>query len=230
MESARIHLVDLFDVDPALAEGLPAAAARNANQHVQVFEVRRGDWSPMVPDHVLALVVLAGFVTKRVEVAGRHSVELLGPGDILRPFEEDDEFAMVPTTTSWRVLAELQVAVLDESFAQFGACHPSLLGTFMSRMLQRSRTLSLRLALDQLPRLSARLNYLLWHLADRFGRVQSDGVRLAVPLSHAILADLVSAQRPSVSRAMKDLECRGLVVPEGRGHWLLRDRPPSQLE
>jgi CRP/FNR family cyclic AMP-dependent transcriptional regulator len=199
----RSFAVDLFERDADLGEAIRPGGARAPR--VFAVTVESGSWEPDIRGSGVGLLVLAGFVIRRVELAGRHSVELLGPGDLLRPWEVGDEqYAMVPCCTSWRILESAHIAVLDGRFAEWANGQSQLIDRLLSRLLRRSRTLALRLALVQLPRLSARLHFLLWHLADRFGRVHKDGVLLPIPLSHAMLADLVSAQRPPVSRAMRN--------------------------
>lgn len=78
----------------------------------------------------------------------------------------------------------------------------------------------------QQPRLSTRLHLLLWHLADRFGRVLTKGVVLPLPLSHELLAQLVGAQRPSVSRALKELDRAEVIARRPDGTWWLGGKPP----
>ena len=217
--------VALFEHDSDLGEAVTLDAG--AAPRVVAVQVDPGPWRPDIRVSGLGLLVLAGFVLRRVELAGRHSIELLGPGDLLRPWDvADDHYAMVPSCTSWRILESAHLAALDERFAEWASGQSKLIDRLLSRLLRRSRTLALRLALVKLP-LSARLHFLLWHLADRFGRVHKHGVLLPVPLSHAMLADLVSAQRPPVSRAMKELERHGLLSPVSHGGWCLHGRPPA---
>ena len=77
----------------------------------------------------------------------------------------------------------------------------------------------------------ARLLALLWHLADRWGKVGPDGTHVPLRLTHATLAQLVGAQRPSVTSALRGLEQRGLLrrLPEGGG-FLLFGEPPGDPE
>lgn len=195
---------------------------------VEEIRLDPGGWDGSAPRSALGLLLLSGFLIRRVELTGRHSIELLGPGDLLRPFEpEEGGHEMVPWDESWRALEPVRLAVLDERFRCWIAEQPHLLDRLFGRVLRRSRTLSLRLALVQLPRASSRLYLLLWHLADRFGRVQRAGVLLPIPLSHAMLAELVSLQRPPVSRAMKELERHGLLSPASSGGWYLHGHPPD---
>ena len=67
-------------------------------------------------------------------------------------------------------------------------------------------------AITSQPRLEVRLVLLLWHLAGRWGRVEPTGVRLSLPLTHRLLGQLVAAERPSISHALKRLAQAGLVT------------------
>jgi CRP/FNR family cyclic AMP-dependent transcriptional regulator len=69
----------------------------------------------------------------------------------------------------------------------------------------------------------------LWQLAYRFGRVTPDGILMQLPISHSQLADIVAAQRPSVSTAVVRLEDQGRLVRLERRTWLLRGSPPEML-
>jgi CRP-like cAMP-binding protein len=69
---------------------------------------------------------------------------------------------------------------------------------------------------------------LLWHLAARWGRVRSDGTVLRLRLTHAVLADLVAARRPTVTTALSDLARRGLVRTDGE-NWVLAGEAPRDL-
>jgi CRP-like cAMP-binding protein len=70
---------------------------------------------------------------------------------------------------------------------------------------------------------------LLWHLAARWGRVRSDGTVLRLRLTHAVLADLVAARRPTVTTALSDLSRRGLVKTDGETWVLSGDAPGDPL-
>jgi CRP-like cAMP-binding protein len=91
----------------------------------------------------------------------------------------------------------------------------------MDRTMMRSRHLALGLAVLQQRRVEDRLLTLLWLLADRWGYVTGDGVRVAVPLTHGLLAELVAARRPSVSTALGKLAEIGELRRSG-DEWILR--------
>jgi CRP-like cAMP-binding protein len=77
-------------------------------------------------------------------------------------------------------------------------------------------------------RVDVRLHMLLWHLAGRWGRVRTDGTVLRLRLTHAVLADLVAARRPTVTTALSELSKRGLVKTDGE-IWVLSGEAPGEL-
>jgi hypothetical protein len=90
--------------------------------------------------------------------------------------------------------------------------------------------MALHLAVCHLRRVDTRLLVLLWHLADRWGTVQREGVHVPMRLTHQMLGRLVGAQRPSVTTALKQLSDSGRVIRLEDGTWLLQGRPPDTLE
>jgi CRP-like cAMP-binding protein len=104
-----------------------------------------------------------------------------------------------------------------------------VISSLLDRLDARSTSLAVQLALAQLPRLDARLLCLLWHLADKFGRVEPAGISVPLRLSQETLADLTSSRRPSVSAALGSLRKRGLVLKPRPGTWLLPGDPPAEM-
>jgi hypothetical protein len=176
----------------------------------------------------IGLLVLDGLLIRRVGVDGRFGAELLGEGDILRPWEGEDLYSALAHVTGWRVAEQARVAVLDGPAAARLARYPALTGALVARAINRSRSLALMMAIVHNPRIETRLHMLLWHLADRWGRVRRDGVLVPLRLTHSVLADLVAAQRPSVTGSLGRLTERGLVHPSKEG-WLLCGDPPGEL-
>jgi CRP-like cAMP-binding protein len=126
------------------------------------------------------------------------------------------------------VLEPTRLAVLDGVAAQRFARHPELIGALVGRALERSRNLAVNMAIVHQPRVDIRLQMLFWHLADRWGLVRSDGISLPLRLTHTVLADLVTARRPTVSSALSELAERGLVRLLDDA-WLLSGEPPGEL-
>ncbi|HZE05087.1 MAG TPA: Crp/Fnr family transcriptional regulator [Solirubrobacteraceae bacterium] len=226
----RCHLLR---EDADLCRAIPAAEQERAIAYcvAPVLSIRRGRWNGdqmKVMSEGIGLLVLDGLLIRRVGIDGRFGAELLAAGDLLRPWQGEDIYAALPHTTGWRVIERARLAVLDGEVAARLAKYPSLTGAIAARALNRSRRLALMMAIIHHPRIETRLHMLLWHLADRWGRVRPEGVALSLRLSHSVLADLVAAQRPSVSASLKRLSDRGLVAPLDGG-WLLCGDPPSEL-
>ncbi|HEV2771997.1 MAG TPA: Crp/Fnr family transcriptional regulator [Thermoleophilaceae bacterium] len=226
--------VRFLEADPDLLEGLEETAAAEARSHVMAPRrtVDPGRWAPKGDEFGsasgLGLLVLHGFVTRRVALSGRGGVELLGEGAVLHPWLDDGEFAVMPFEAHFTVLEPLELAVLDGRVAEVICRWPTVVRNLMTRIMERSRHLAGHLTLTQFPRVETRLQILLWHLAERFGRMTRDGVVLCVPLTHELLGGMVAARRPSVTTALGRLEDQGLVLARGRHEWLLRE-PPEEM-
>jgi CRP/FNR family transcriptional regulator, cyclic AMP receptor protein len=219
--------------DPELAEAVPRAARSRAIETcvARTATVASGRWSARgtgAGEGAIGLLVLDGVLLRRVGVDGRFGAELLGQGDLLRPWQEEDGSAALTRTTGWRVLEPARLAVLDEAAARRLANYPELTGRLVGRALDRSRHLAVNMAIIHQARVHVRLHMMFWHLAERWGRVRSEGIFLPLPLTHSVLADLVAARRPTVTTGLAELYRRQLVRDLPRG-WLLLGEPPGEL-
>jgi CRP-like cAMP-binding protein len=218
--------------DPELAEAVPPEQRERAAEQcvARTLHLPRGPWADpagTANGKGIGLLVLEGLLLRRVGIEGRFGAELLGEGDLLRPWQEAAA-ATLTRTTGWRVLAPARLALLDEQVEHRFAAFPELIGGLVGRALQRSRNLSVNMAIVHQARVAVRLHMLLWHLAERWGRVSPDGVILPLGLTHTVLADLVAARRPTVTSALAELGRQGRVRPYGNG-WLLAGDPPGEL-
>lgn len=225
--------IRLLEAQPDLAEGLsPQDEAEARRRVVALLETApAGPWEPAdahALDHAfIGLLVVDGMLSRDLELGGRRCSELLGPGDVLRPWEYDEgEMASVPAESGWTVLEPARFAVLDGRFARSACRYPELMSKLIGRTLRRSRWLTILLAISSMPRVDARVLALFWHLADRWGRVTLDGVVVPVRLTHDMIGRLVGAHRPSVTTALSELSRTDRIsrLPQG---WLLRGDPPS---
>ncbi len=218
--------------DPELATMVPSGqrdAARCACVATTV-RVRPGRYEATMealqPPDGIGLLVLEGLVASRVVISGRPSAELLGRGDVLRPW--GPSHSTIELGRTWRVIEELRLAVLDRRFAERASCHPQIAAALTGRVLQRARRMTIAIAIAHHPRIDDRVLLLLWHLASRYGTPEPDGVRLSLPLSHRVIAELAAARRPSVSTALSTLAHRGLVSALNPG-WTLHNGCPEDL-
>jgi hypothetical protein len=176
---------------------------------------------PRTFDGWLGLLVLDGLLVRQLNVAGLRCSELLGPGDLLRPWDDDEDGGTLDCQAGWRLLEPTRFALLDESFAAEAARWPALTTELLERSLRRARAQSVLLALGQARRADVRLRTLFWHLADRWGRVTPAGVILPLHLTHTVIAELTGLRRPSVSLSLRELERSGDIVRLEKASWLL---------
>lgn len=228
-------ICQLLVEDPDLAEAVPTGLRLRAAEEciAPVARLTRGRWNgehPDLPRDGIGLLVLEGLLIRRVGVDGRYGAELLGAGDLLRPWQGEDAEPTLPHTTGWRVLRACRIALLDSRVAGRLSRYPQLTARLVGRALERARNLAVQMAIVHQPRVNVRLHMLLWHLADRWGRVGMEGISLDLPLSHTVLADLVAARRPTVTVALGELEKRGLVRRADTTLLLLGEPPGELLE
>lgn len=222
--------VRLAEEDPQLFERLPPRARGEAYRYAvaPALQLRRGPWDGAVPGHdgagYLGLLVLEGTMIRNVHVARQPRSELVGRGDLARPWEHDGEAASLPFDADWRVLESTRLAVLDERFLAIACRWPTVMSAIMGRAVRRSHGLALQLAISDVRHIQPRLLLLFWHLADRWGSVGRDGVTIPLRLTHEVVAQLVGAQRPTVSTALHALSREGLLTRRPDRTWLLDPR------
>ena len=229
--AAKTHVLR---ADPSLGDGLPPAVA----EHVLLLAVARSEWLPAGPwvPHVpederpghLGLLVLEGLVAGRALLLERRSVELLGPGDLWRPWQPADAAPFAAGVT-WEALMPTHVAVLDRGFAAIVGRWPEIVAALADRAVQRSRHLLLAMAVTQIPQVHLRLLATLWQIALRWGHADADGVVVPVRLPHELLASLVSARRQTTTGALSRLVAQGLVSRRADNCLVLHGDPPADL-
>ena len=231
----KANVISLVDADPELGELLSADELESARRGAVTREQRlsAGDWdagASLQPDvHHRGFMIVDGLLSRDVQVLGRRCVELLGHGDVMRPWQWDDEGSHVRAEVGWVVLEPARLAVLDQGLVTRMAPWPQLGLELFNRGTRRAHALAVALAIAHHPRVDDRLLLTLWHLAERWGRVTPEGIVVPLPLGHQRLADLVGAHRPSVTTAMGELTRSGAMRRRDEGHWVLHGQPPEQL-
>ena len=111
--------VNVLDVDTALADLIPSEQRAQARQATgaATIEFDVGSWSEPVDSDQFrggyGLLVFEGLMLRRAGIEGRHAAELLGPGDLLRPWQHDGGDSTLEVDWAFRVVAPSRVAVLD---------------------------------------------------------------------------------------------------------------------
>lgn len=228
---AGADAVSLLELDPELAQGLSeqqrAEAAPALLVRTIVLEPKgwRGELSAR---ELFGLLVIDGALIRRVAADRGRSLEVLTKGDLVRPFEEG-----VRNGSSFSALTESRLAILDQQVANAISRWPPLFDALLERAMRRVRRLGAQAALDSRVGIERRVLLTLMHLAERCGRRTAEGVVVPLPLSHQMLAEMVGAQRPSVSTALSRLASSGALKRTDKRGWIVtavprrKDRSPG---
>ena len=228
-------VISVVDADPDLADLLDKASLEGARRDglARVKRLSPGEWDAPAAyeqaEHHRGFLIVDGLLTRTVNVLGRHCVELIGHGDVMRPWQWDEAGSHVRAEIGWQVLEPTRLAVLDHNLVLRIAPWPQLGLELFNRGTRRAHHLAVALAIAHHQRVSDRLVLTLWHLAERWGRVHPDGIVVPLPLGHQRLADLVGAQRQSVTTAMGQLTREGSISRRDDGDWVLHGEPPEEL-
>lgn len=226
-ESQLARVLDLDESLGRLLQGARLALART--QLVgRTLALDKGEWDvsslsaagPMCA----GLLLVGGFVARELLMDSHVSIELFGPGDLLRPWGE--ESSVLPIDARWNVLSPARAVVLGVSFTARMRAFPEVAAELDSRLHQRAQRLAETQAISQATPVAARLHAMLWHLAERWGRVSPSGIIVPLALSHRMLSELVGARRPTVTAAVAELVRRGTIERREDGSWVLLDPTP----
>lgn len=222
--------VSVLDADPDLGARISetdwSRAAREAVAAAYDLEPGPWRWPSEELEAGFGALIIRGLMLLRLDLGGRAHAELVGPGDVVSPWEAID-VSFDTCRLDARVVTPTRIALADRRFALRTARWPELHTALTARVIARARQLALQSAINSLPRIEERLELTLWQLAYRFGRVTPRGTALRLPITHAQLAEIVGAQRPSVSVALARLREHGRVAAADGTGWLLLGQPPS---
>jgi CRP/FNR family cyclic AMP-dependent transcriptional regulator len=219
--------VAILDVDPDLAAGRSESelAAIRERLTAPVYRLTLGPMPEPPPpqhDNQLGFLVLKGLLLYEVLAAGRATAELVGPGDLVRPWSHSLG-GTLSTQAKWTVLEQVLMADLASVRPGRLADAPDIFEALITRCSDRIESVAIQRSITAHVRVDVRVLAYLWHLADRFGVVMPGAVKLDVPLTHAVLARLVGARRPTVTTALQRLIQLGYLQRDGRAFVLTGD-------
>ena len=195
-----------------------------------MFELPSGPWAldrTITQAGALGVLVVDGLAGAHIGTPDRSFLELLGREDVLQPWVTLAAESSTPTDVHWEFLEPTRVLVLGRDAAIAIGEFPELIAALMTRLVMRTRRLAFQLATQGVVKVEDRLCLLLWHFADRWGRVTSDGVVVTLRLTHQQLAEVAGAQRPSLTSAVGALESQGRVARRPDHGWVLLGEPPT---
>jgi len=224
--------VGILDEDPDLGATLDPKVAIGAGRLLRapVVILDRGDPGPPEYDAAttFGLLVLSGLMGRRVGIGQAHAIELLGPGDILRPWDHDHELDCVPAEIGWRVFEPVRLAVLGSAITRVIGQRPELLIAFSGRLLHRARASAYLTAVSHFTSIDDKVLVTLWHLASRWGRVSPRGVEITLSLTHEVIGEIVGARRPTITLALSRMVRRKTLGRGARGTFILLDSPQDR--
>lgn len=227
------HAVALTRLDPAFHAAVPADQRGDAQRFTaHVHLLRPGPWAADEADMQgrcrFAALVVSGLLSQEVSLAGRPSAELLGPGDIVRPWQSDEP--SIPCHVRWTCINTASVAILDQRFVAAARRWPALMTVIIERLADQLHNAQRRAAITGLPRVEQRLLALFWQLADRWGLVRPEGIVIRLKLTHEFLGRLIAARRSTVSLALAALAADRLLIRDDDGYWTLSPRSAKVLQ
>lgn len=227
---ASREVIEVLKVDPDLGNGIAESARGQAVRScvARVVRATTGDWSPPPGSDDrggFGLLMLSGFVARRIGNQPGTAAELIGPGDLIRPSLTLMDQGDLGLESSWAVVSDARLGVLDARFAYRAAAYPEIAGNLTERALTRSRLLVTQAMIARQRPVEERLRMIFAHLAERWGRVHPDGIHLDLPLTHSLIADLVATRRPTVTSGLGALAARGLVARTADGWLIASDQP-----
>ena len=228
-----VRVESLIDLDHDLREALPEEDLRRARRALAMhtISIAPGEGEVLLRlgerQELTGFLVTEGLVLREVAIESRSLPELLGPGDVVNP--PVTVSTQLPVRLRITALAATRMAVLGPSFARACGHWPALLGELSRRSSSQNQRLAIQGAIAQMGRVDVRLLALLWHLADRWGRVSSDGIRVPFTLTHEMLGSFVGAERPTVTLAVGQLQAEGLIERSDDKTWLVRHESKERL-
>src|SRR6478735_8980008 len=113
----------LLELDPELGQLLSAdrreQAERELRVRVSTFGVGEWDGGRLAnadPTH-LGLLIAEGVLAREVVLGDTVSTELLGPGDIIRPWHLEGPPELLPVTVRWNALSGVRLGLIDRRVA-----------------------------------------------------------------------------------------------------------------
>jgi CRP/FNR family transcriptional regulator, cyclic AMP receptor protein len=229
---APAGVVHLLQADPDLGATLSHEDRLRAGPLLRaaVLELPPGAWDvPERASHAaFGFLVLDGLLQRRVDHGLGVSRELLGPGDVVGPHAATTPLSLIPQDAEWTVVNAARLALIDERLTARLVRWPALMVELSQRQHHRAWCLAHLLAISHLPRVEDRLLATLWYVAQRWGHVTPAGTTVPLTLTHQALGEMVGAQRPSISLAVRLLQEQGRLARVADQTYLLLGAAPGE--
>ena len=193
---------DLTGLDRERAQSLVSCCATVAASD--------GRAAPVPANAAFAVVESGTVLLTAPDAAGRNAILTFARrGDLLVPPTSAEALIGLGSGT----IRMVDTRTVVELVAIQGVA-PRLIERLSAVIHDRQESLRLATTNPLLERLRAKL----LQLARSHGRVRPDGIRIALPLTHELLAHTVGSSRETVSLAMRELDREGFVNRTGRSY------------
>src|SRR4051812_32671818 len=138
----------LLSLDPELGQLLTPDRREAAERelHVRVTSFPLGEWdgarlADADPTH-LGLLVVDGVLAREVVLSDTVSTELLGPGDIVRPWRGEGPPQLLSVEVRWNALADVTLGLVDRRCAVALGRYPEIGAMIVDRLSERAQRLA----------------------------------------------------------------------------------------
>jgi CRP/FNR family cyclic AMP-dependent transcriptional regulator len=227
--ATRHDAVRLLDADPDLGVGL--TSARRAEAELLVVGTQQlcvGAWQvagmPALSSVHLGPLVLHGVISREVVVADAVNVELLRPGDLIRPWPVGYRTRLLGVDVQWWCsrppVSRCSTGTWPSNWRHGRRSSPAC--STASPSDPSTCHIAGDLAADgRRPAPAGAV------LEPGRARVGTAGIMIPLALTHRILGHLVGAARPTISSALGGFAKRDQLVRGPHGSWLPRGKPPT---
>ena len=208
-DTAVFRRLDLF-------AGLDESALRRAVRELDAVVVPAGDEFDIAASGAVCGVVGSGRLALAfIAVADRErTIGMLEEGDVIvRP---TDGWSAVDPRVRCFAIEDALMHLVDRGRLDAWMHDPALAANVVRVLSAQIADRELAVAIALEPRVERRLLLKLRQLAERWGRVTPDGIRLDLRLTHQELANMVGAVRESVTIALGRLASAGEIEVRNR--------------
>jgi hypothetical protein len=228
--------VRLLQVQPSLGAQLTGQELVDARRLAvaPVMTLPAGDWEAgelartLGWGRTLTCMIADGIVAHELVLGERTATHLLGQGDVLLVAVRASEH--LPLTRVFGLADAVRLAFLDDGFGAVLRRWPTIGEALLEQAMRQMERVAVQQLISQLPRADQRIVALLWHLADRWGRPEGDGVIVPLTADHEAISHLVGGRRPTISAALGRLADQDLVTRLANGTWWLATESRAPLD
>ncbi|MGB0909106.1 MAG: Crp/Fnr family transcriptional regulator [Nitrospirales bacterium] len=161
----------------------------------------------------------------RISPQGKSlTVALLEPGEIFGEIEALDNRPTASVAESLNALEPVTVCEIEhKDYVRYLHQFPEIAIKVLMLVGARARQMEARMEDLAFKSVSSRLANLFIELSEKYGQESPDGFRISVRLTHQNLADLVGANRETVTSFLSEFRREGLIT-QNKGYFFILEK------